>query len=288
MRKIAALLGLTLGLLTVSAVPTEAETGSFQVLVNGVLHTIGYQAFLDQQVSDLLDPTRFRLPEGVFVSLEVFDPSPTQIIEKVSVELPPLPRLPQGAELDVPQSFLDPGDTGVSFFLGSAYPAAGDIGTIEFVIKLITGDKIRIAPFPITLRRLPDLMNVQFLDNTTKPVITWASLPGVQRYRVKVKDPETGLAVFVTNSFLAAPGDVQMLDLKAPPTGGFPIGWAGMELGKRYVIRIDGRLDGPVPMPPPTVVTLPIPKHARVPAPAPGQGRITRSRRVVEYTPLVP
>ena len=276
------LLGLVLGLLMIAPSPTYAETGSFQVTVNGVTHTISYQAFTDQQVNELRDPVRFRFREGVGVTLEVFDPSPIRIIEKVSVQVPSSPGKPEGADFDLPLTDLFPGDTGVDFSLGLVFPSPGDLGTLKFLIKLNTGDKIRIAPFPMTLHRLPDLQNVQFLDNTTKPVITYASLPGMHSYKVKVLDPETGLALFVTNPFPPAAGDIQTLDLKAPPTGGFPIGWAGMEIGKRYIIGIDGRLRGPSPIP--QFITLPA--TAPLPGPPAGQGQITRSTRRVEYTPL--
>lgn len=162
-----------------------------------------------------------------------------------------------------------------------------DLATFEFVLKLRSKDKerIRIAPFPVTVKRVTELQNVQFLDNTTKPVIQWSSIPGVQNYRVKVFDLETtGPPVFVTRTFGAVFGDVQTLDLKAPPTGGFPDPWTGMELGKRYAIRIEGRLFGPTPV---TTHFVTLPATEPVPAPLAGAGRITRARRFVEYTPLV-
>lgn len=285
MRSFTRLLGLVIGTLLVSPLSGRADTGSFQVTVDGVPHTISNQVFGDQHINDLRDPVRFRFPEGSYVAMEVLDGAEPRIIQKVSVEMPPTARLPEGADLDLPLTERQPGDTGVDFFLRMGYTDAY-IGTFEFVIKLTTGDKIRITPFPVTLQRLPDVQNIQFLDDTTRPVITWASMPGAQRYGVRVYDPDTGLAVFRTFGFPAAPGDVQTLDLKAPPAGmSFPIGWTGMEIGKRYVVRIEGRLRGSNPVT--QFVTLPFPKGGSLPAPPAGQGIITRSNRWVEYTPLV-
>ena len=108
-----------------------------------------------------------------------------------------------------------------------------------------------------------------------------SSIPGVQRNRVKIQDPDTGLVLF-TITFPATAGDVQTLDLKSPP-GGFPTDWAGMEIGKRYVVRIEGHLRGPNPLP----QFISLPPTARVQGPQAGEGQITRSLRRVEYTPLV-
>jgi len=285
MRHIRVLHAFVLGMMLITAVPAHAERGCLLVTVDGVTHQIDYLVYIEQRVSDLRDPARFRVSEGVFLFLEVFDAHPTKIIEKASVETSPTPGFPEGAEIDLALSPSDPGDTGVDFFMMISYPDAY-IGTFRVEIKLTTGHKIVTDPFQITLQRLPDLQNVQFLDDTTKPVLTWDTIPGVVRYRVKVQDPDTGVRFFVGNPFFAAPGPVQMQDLKTAP--GFPIGWPGMEIGKLYVVRIEGRLEGNAVTC--QFVTLPAalrpPVH--VPGAVAGQGRITRALRHVEYTPLSP
>ncbi|HEX9899130.1 MAG TPA: hypothetical protein VGC81_07875 [Candidatus Methylomirabilis sp.] len=141
MRHLANLLGLVFAMLLMLPLRGHTETGTVQVTVNGVLHTIGYGAFLDQQVNDLRDATRFRFRDGVGVSLDVNDASLTRIIQKVSVELPPSLGFPEGVEIDLPLNVLEPDQTGVDFNLGVHSPAPAENETFKFVIRLTTGDK---------------------------------------------------------------------------------------------------------------------------------------------------
>jgi hypothetical protein len=286
MRHMMRVLAVVLGMLLLSTVSAHADAGLLHVTVGAEDHFIQYQASIEHLVNDLRDPARLRVSEGVFVAFEVFDAHPTRIIEKVSVKMPPTTQFPEGVEIDLPLGPNDPGDTGVDFFLRISY-VDSYAGTFQFTMKLTTGHKIAIDPFPITLQRLPDLQNVQFLDDTTKPVLRWATIPGSDSYRVKIQDPETGLRVFVGNRFFVGPtpGPIQMVDLKTAP--GFPADWPGMEIGKRYVFRIEGRLRGS-PLSAQFVPLPAIPGHApvHVPAPPPGQGQITRSMTHVGYTPL--
>lgn len=53
MRHITALLALVLGILMVCAPPAHAEQGRFVVVVDGVTHTIDYQAVIEQAANDL-------------------------------------------------------------------------------------------------------------------------------------------------------------------------------------------------------------------------------------------
>lgn len=286
MRKIAALHILVLGILMVSTVSAYADTGLLRVEVSPTeVHFISYQVSLEQLVTELSDPARFRVDVGDFIAFEVFDDHLTRLIDKVSVEMDPTPRFPEGVEIDLPLTPHDPGDTGVDFFMRVAYPDAY-AGTFQFTMKLTTGHKIKVDPFPMTFQRLPEVRNVQFSfsGDPTKPVVTWDSTPPANQYRVKVQDSNTGLRTFVGRTFPAAGGPVQTFNLNASPTPGVPGDWPGMPLGELSVLRIEARLR--VFGIPEQVITLPAsPEKVRVPAPVLGRGQITRSMSHVGFTP---
>lgn len=287
MQTIGRLLGLLIILCSISISPAYAEMGQFQVTVKKQVHTIGYWVTTVQRINELGDPTRFRFPEGVFADIEVWDTHTTRIIETAWVEFAPTPRYPEGATFGLALSYPDPGASGVILSVMVSTDFVFDQPT-AFTIRLRTGDEIRVAPFANTLHRLAAIENVQFLDTSTKPVIQWTSIPEVQSYRVKVEDPVTGVAVF--QAYLPVlPGPVQTFDFKAPGAASYPANWSGMEIGKSYAIRIEGRFFGSTSIPsPPPVVSLPVHKNDLVPAPSAGEGAITRTMRTIAYTPSPP